>query len=125
MVVVFVSMHGYSSILTLGIICIVLAIVISIMDILFPSATASFFNIDILASFEDVVIVKTKEDHGETSNGDSPGEMQELRPKDNANQPATEPEELYGNVEVKIIVHFCMIQPFLKCKIQPFRQINN
>lgn len=88
-----------------GVGCIVLAILITVMDFYFPSATASFFNIDILADFEDVIIVKAKEEVGEASNTaseTSDSSTHELKPvENNGNGQSDNQEEDYGNVEVK------------------------
>jgi hypothetical protein len=68
--------------------------------------TASFFNIDILTTFEDEVIFKTT-GGGEDDEGDREpnGDAQEMRPVEanaNANgEPRVgDGEEHYGNVEV-------------------------
>lgn len=87
----------------LGLACIILAVVIYIMDLINPTATASFFNIDILTTFEDAVIVKTKEEPEGYDDKGVNGDAQELKPREkNANgEPKVEDgEEHYGNVEV-------------------------
>lgn len=96
----------YLSLIT-GIGCILLAIAIIVVDLYYPSATASFFNIDILASFEDVVIVKAKEENGERSNENenenkperTEQELKPLEDKNNKQPIADEGEEIYTNVE--------------------------
>lgn len=70
-----------------------------------PTATATFFNIDILTTFEDAVIVRTKQD-GEDEEGEKGinGDAQELKDvatNANGGEPKVEEgEEHYGNVEV-------------------------
>ncbi|CAB3984811.1 dual oxidase maturation factor 1-like [Paramuricea clavata] len=93
----------YLSLLT-GIACIILAVVIYVIDLFNPTVTASFFNIDILTTFEDEVIFKTT-GGGEDDEGDREpnGDAQEMRPVEgNANgEPRVgDGEEHYGNVEV-------------------------
>lgn len=77
--------------------------VIYAIDYFNPTATASFFNIDILATFEDAVIVKGED---EAANDERPvnGDTHELRPVEtNANGDTRTPEDgehKYANVEV-------------------------
>ena len=69
-----------------------------------PTATASFFNIDILTTFEDSVIVKSTQGGEEDENKkEVNGEDQELKPVEtNSNgEPKEESgDEHYRNVEV-------------------------
>lgn len=91
----------YLSLLT-GIACIILAVVIYIVDLINPTATASFFNIDILTTFEDAVIVKTKEEPEGYDDKGLNGDAQELKPREknaNGEPKAEDGEEHYGNVE--------------------------
>ena len=70
-----------------------------------PTSTATFFNIDILTTFEDAVIVKTKQDL-EDEEGDKGvnGDTQELKDvgtNANGGEPRVEEgDEHYRNVEV-------------------------
>ena len=70
-----------------------------------PTATATFFNIDILTTFEDAVIVRTKQDaedeEGEKGiNGDAQ-ELKDVGSNANGGEPRVEDgEEHYKNVEV-------------------------
>ncbi|XP_028409127.1 dual oxidase maturation factor 1-like [Dendronephthya gigantea] len=94
----------YLSLLT-GLACIILAVVIYIIDLINPTATASFFNIDILTTFEDAVLVKSKRESDEDDDeGIGSGEPQDIKlvePNANANgEPRAEDgEEVYGNIE--------------------------
>lgn len=97
-----------------GIACIILAIVIYVIDLINPLATAAFFNIDILASFEDTVIVKTKGDADEgieknTTNSDSQ-EMISVGSTSNGDQN----DEEHENVEVKLTTQTTIIFIFTK-----------
>lgn len=85
--------------------CVILAVVIYILDLLNPTSTATFFNIDILTTFEDAVIVKTKqgledEEGDKEVNGDAQ-ELKDVGTNANGGEPRDEEgDEHYGNVEV-------------------------
>ena len=74
--------------------------VIYVIDLFRPRATASFFNIDILASFEDEVLVKSapgEEDHNE-ANGNT-HEMKPVEGNANGDNRPEDPDGHYRNVE--------------------------
>ena len=92
----------YLSLLT-GLACIILAVVIYVIDLYRPNATASFFNIDILASFEDEVLVKSAP--GEEDQNEANGDTHEMKPVEgnaNGDSRPEDPNGHYRNVEIQI-----------------------
>ena len=89
-----------------GLACIILAAVIYGIDLINPTATASFFNIDILTTFEDSVIIKSKHEPDEEEDesgggGETPGiKLVESNSNANGESRVEEGEAVYGNVEV-------------------------
>ena len=84
-----------------GLACIILAVVIYVIDLFRPTATASFFNIDILASFEDEVLVKSAA--GDEDQNEANGDAHEMKPVEGNANGDTRPEDPdghYKNVEV-------------------------
>ena len=76
----------------------------------YPTATATFFNIDILTTFEDAVLIKPTEDGGEDEDDKREnGEAQEMKPVEssaNGEPRAEDGEEHYGNVEVCMSLNY-------------------
>ena len=101
-----------------GLACIILAVVIYAIDLFDPTATASFFNIDILASFEDEIIVKSgpgEEDGEEVGVSGEDQEMKAVEGNANGDPKPEDADGHYRNYEVGIAMKHarCVRDPSL------------